>query len=333
MINLKNKNQIDTIYRKGYGNLAEQLSFKKTTQNEEQIYEVPIKNGTGYIYQINPAPGVFISMCDWVAYKKIEYHYQVNQTFTEIYLLESGNISLVMNGKKTYSIPSGVNVYINNISQGRICYKPNIPIKCICILLFDDFIRSNIGNKFIDNYINFEKTFSSKSINYNTPEITLLFLQIKQKLLCREKSRLYYESKIGELLSIIRSNFNKEEERLKSIHSKFPLNELKRLELVKLALDQNIANPPEIDQLCKIAAMGKTKLRESFKLFFNITIGGYVRQVKMKHSLMLMSNNQLSIQKIATSLGYSSTSKFSISFKKIYGQSPSEYRKNILLTS
>ena len=330
---MKDKNKIETIYKKGYGNLAEQLSFKKTTKNEEQIYEVPIEIGTGYIYQINPAPGVFISMCDWLGYKKLEYHYQVNQTFTEIYLLESGNISLVMNGKKTYFIPSGVNVYINNHSQGRICYEPNTPIKCICILLFDDFMRNNIGNKFIDNYIDFERTFSLKSINYNTPEITLLFLQIKQKLLCREKSRLYYESKIGELLSIIKSNFNKEEERIKSIHSNFSLNELKRLELVKLAIDQNITNIPDITDLCKIAAMGKTKLRESFKLFFNITIGGYIRQVKMKHSLILMSNNNLSIKKIAASLGYSSASKFSIYFKKNYGQSPSEYRKSILLIS
>lgn len=330
---MKDNNQIDTIYKKGYGNLAEQLSFKKSNQNNEQFYEMPIKNGTGYIYQINPAPGVFISMCDWITYKKIEYHYQVNQAFTEIYLLESGNISLVINGKKTLSIPQGVNVYINNISQGRICYEPNIPVKCICILLFDDFIKNNIGNKFIDNYINFEKTFSSKSINYNTPEINLLFLQIKQKLLYREKSRLYYESKIGELLSMIMSNFTKEEERLKNIHKNFSLNELKRLELVKLAIDQNLTDPPEITQLCKIAAMGKTKLRETFKLFFNITIGGYIRQSRMRHSLILMSNSQLSIQKIAASLGYSSTSKFSIYFKKNYGHSPSEYRKNILLIS
>jgi len=311
--------------------LVEHIFFEKAIKTDEQLYELSSQNGTGYIYQINPAPGLFVTTGDWISDTKIEAHFKIDEMFMEMYLFESGNVSLIQNGKNTLLIPKGINIYVNKTSKGRICYGSNVPVKYVSIILFKDFIKDHVKNNFPDEDFNFAQTFNWKSINYNTPEVTLIFLQIKQKLLSHEKSDLYYESKVGELFSIIMSNFIKEKERLKIQEKDFSFNELKRLEMVKLAIDQNLLNPPPITALCQIGTMGKTKLRESFKSTFNITLGEYIRQARMKHSLVLLTNKQLSIGDIAVNLGYSSASKFSIAFRKVYSQSPTEYRRNILL--
>ncbi len=322
---MKNNN----AYNDGISILTDQLFFRKRTNDSIQIFELSQDRGNGYIYQINPTKGLFVSTGDWIINTPMECCYDINQMFIEIYLLESGNVSLIRNGIKSFFVPKGVNVYLNNINHGRICYDANTPIKYVSILLFEDYIKNYIQNDLIDSNFSFNQTFNWR-FNYNTPEITLLFLQTKQKLLSFEKLQLYYKSKVGELLSIISSNYITEKKRLQTIN-KTIRNELERLELVKLAIDQNILNPPEITKLCQIAAMGKTKLRESFKLAFNITLGGYIRQAKINYSQILLADKNLTIQNIANTLGYASTSKFSIFFKQVYGQSPSEYRKNVLL--
>ncbi len=322
---MKNNN----AYNNGIGVLTDQLFFKKSTNDSIQIFELSQDRGNGYIHQINPAKGLFFSTGNWIINTPMECCYNINQMFMEIYLLESGDVSLIQNGIKSFFVPKGVNVYFNRMNQGRICYGANNPIKYVSILLFEDFIINYIQNDFMDSDFSFNQAFNWR-FNYNTPETTLLFLQIKQKLLSFEKSPLYYKSKVGELLSIILSNYITEKERSQAVN-KTNRNELKRLELVKLAIDQNILAPPEITKLCQVAAMGKTKLRESFKLAYNITLGGYIRQAKINYSQILLSNKNLTIQSIANTLGYASTSKFSKSYKQVYGQSPSEYRKNILL--
>ncbi|MBW6409620.1 helix-turn-helix domain-containing protein [Clostridium weizhouense] len=323
----------DCAYKKGYGAIANEIYFSKEKKFEGEFFYPLPQYGQGFIYQINPCPGLFISAGDWVPYKTIERHYNVNSMFMEIYLIESGDILLIQNGKKTYHVSKGINIYLNKTKKGRICYKENTPIKYVGILIFEDFIKHNIEKKFSKEDFDFDLVYKWSSINYDTPEMTLLFLQIKQRLLKHEKSRLFFESKVGELLSIIMINFNKQKKLLENTSTSVSSKDLKFLQLVKSEIDNNISNPPDIINLCQIAAMGKTKLRESFKKAYSMPIGEYIRINKMKYALRLIDDKLLTIEQIAHNLGYSSSSKFSITFKKIYGYTPVEYRKNILIES
>lgn len=98
------------------------------------------------------------------------------------------------------------------------------------------------------------------------------------------------------------------------------------MEAVRHAIEQNILNPPEMSQLCKISAMGQTKLRESFKAMYGVPVGYYIRQAKMRYALLLLSKPNLTIGNIAEHLGYANASKFSAAFRKVYGKSPEKYR-------
>ena len=193
-------------------------------------------------------------------------------------------------------------------------------------MLFEDYIEKNLQDRFTPDDFDYAEVYDWKAFDYNTPEIGTLFLQIRDKLIAGETSRLYYESKVGELLSIVAGNFHKQRQEIASKHQSLSKQEKKALESVRLAIEQNILNPPELSQLCKIAAMGQTKLRESFKAMYGVPIGAYIRQAKMRYALLLMSKPNLTIGNIAEHLGYANASKFAATFRKVYEKSPEEYR-------
>ena len=193
-------------------------------------------------------------------------------------------------------------------------------------MLVEDYIEKNLQDRFTPDDFDYAEVYDWKAFDYNTPEIGTLFLQIRDKLIAGETSRLYYESKVGELLSIVAGNFHKQRQEIASKQQSLSKQEKKVLESVRLAIEQNILIPPELSQLCKIAAMGQTKLRESFKSIYGVPIGTYIRQVKMRYALLLLVKPNLTIGSIAEHLGYANASKFAAAFRKVYGQSPEEYR-------
>jgi AraC family transcriptional activator of mtrCDE len=84
--------------------------------------------------------------------------------------------------------------------------------------------------------------------------------------------------------------------------------------------------PHSIRSLASLAGLS----RSSFMLRFAELVGespiALLRQLRMRQAAtMLTSNNELSIDQIARSVGYSSRSSFLRAFRKVYGMDPSEY--------
>lgn len=301
--------------------------FCQSHQNGICTLQPQKKQGQGTVYQVQPTEGIFLSTGNWIPYTPMERKYEINQKLVKIYYLESGAVTLIQNGKKAQPITEGIHLYLNKPSKGRVLYQPNVPISYISVLLFDDYIEKNLQARFTPDDFDYAEIYNWKVFDYNTPEIGALFLQIRSKLIAGENSRLYYESKVGELLSIVATNFHKQRNEI-LLTEQIPIHKQKSLEAVRVAIEQNILNPPEIEHLCKISAMGKTKLRESFKKMYGVPIGTYIRQSKMKYASLLLKKNELSISSIAKHLGYQNASKFSSAFKNYFNQSPEIYRKN-----
>lgn len=326
---MKSNTFVDNAHELGYGVFTKRLSFMEEKKDCGVLYRPFPLDGEGFIYQSNPCPGLFVSLGDWMPYENLERPYNSEQLFVELYFIESGNILHVQNGKKAMSIPQGVNLYINSPGRGRVCYGANIPIKYVSVLLFSDFIRNRIRSHFTEEDFELSEAFNFRASDYNTPEVSLLFLQLKQRLQDRTGTRMYYESKVGELLSIILSNYRHTRNHFKELQKHLGAKDLNVLESVRSAIDAAVTNPPDILQMCRMAAMGKTKLRDSFKAAYGVTIGEYIREAKIKHSLLVLSDSQRTIQSIAAYLGYANPSKFSMAFKRLYGFSPEEYRKKM----
>jgi AraC-type DNA-binding domain-containing proteins len=60
---------------------------------------------------------------------------------------------------------------------------------------------------------------------------------------------------------------------------------------------------------------------------FGSTIYDFVQTERLKKAKIMLENGKHSVQSIALELGFSNTSNFTNSFKKLCGYSPSEWQK------
>lgn len=135
-------------------------------------------------------------------------------------------------------------------------------------------------------------------------------------------SELFYEIKAKEWLSIIINDYyNRQNE--KQINRDDNL----ALENVKHYINDHLTTTIPQDLLAKIAMMSKTKLKDSFKLKYNMTLTEYIQRRRMSLAEQLLTTTQLEIKEVAIAVGYHSHSRFSSLFKKYIGVYPHDIKK------
>ena len=81
----------------------------------------------------------------------------------------------------------------------------------------------------------------------------------------------------------------------------------------------------DIDQLCRIACMCRTKFFNQFKLQFGCTPLAFQQQQRLKKAAELIKTG-MQITQVSFELGFISSSHFSRIFKRFYGISPKSYQ-------
>jgi AraC-like DNA-binding protein len=112
----------------------------------------------------------------------------------------------------------------------------------------------------------------------------------------------------------------------------YPLKNISRQDLDSIAfvakyIDGHFGFEIPLDQLARIACMGTTKLKYTFKDTYKCTITEYIQNKRMSHAEQLLMDTDLNIYKISQVVGYKNASRFSELFRKKNGLLPSEYRK------
>jgi len=96
---------------------------------------------------------------------------------------------------------------------------------------------------------------------------------------------------------------------------------------------QHVSDHLDINHLCRLACMSRTKFFHHFKSHLGCTPIAFQHQVRLKQAANMIKNGQ-AITKVCFALGFSSASHFSRSFKLFYGLSPREYKiRNSLLAN
>ncbi|WP_315168081.1 AraC family transcriptional regulator [Metaclostridioides mangenotii] len=290
------------------------------------IYKLSPNKGCGFMRELTYHNSLFVSTSELIFNDIVERHLDAfKNNFIEIIYLESGNMSRSQKGYKTIDLKPGINVFVNNHRPMKLLYQADSPLKFVTVTLFSDFYDEYINSKFPEDNIKFLKSINLMPPGYNTPEISLIFKQIKSKMASNINNRIYYESKIGEIISIIVDISNKIKVARDS-NKVLSRDDLKSLNVVREVLDKNYVDKPTIDDLAYIAKMSQTKLKSSFKSVYNTTITQYSISVKLRYSLILLADADASIEEIAKSVGYKNASKFSQMFFKTFGMYPKNYR-------
>lgn len=98
---------------------------------------------------------------------------------------------------------------------------------------------------------------------------------------------------------------------------------------VKLYIDQRFLEPTSLHELTVHFGINEFKLKHGFKVLFDTSPIRYLQQKRLQYSRVLLNDTHLTLQQIADSIGYQHTANFTTAFKKMFGQSPSAYRKSI----
>ncbi|MFS0724019.1 helix-turn-helix domain-containing protein [Paenibacillus sp. 1P07SE] len=93
-------------------------------------------------------------------------------------------------------------------------------------------------------------------------------------------------------------------------------------------INEHYANPDiSLHYLAGMFNMSQSYLSRSFKDHTTMNFVDYIIQVRMKEAQTLLLESDLTINEIASQVGYANVTSFMRSFKKIHGLTPSEYRQ------
>jgi AraC family transcriptional regulator len=106
---------------------------------------------------------------------------------------------------------------------------------------------------------------------------------------------------------------------------------IKRINKVLTFIDENLDAELSLQTISNIAFYSPFHLHRLFKAITNETLNSYITRKRIERTaMMLIRNKEFSISEIADKYGFKNDSTFSRTFKKIYGQSPTEFRKKNL---
>lgn len=95
---------------------------------------------------------------------------------------------------------------------------------------------------------------------------------------------------------------------------------------VKKFIDQNFLEPSSLDSLARRFGVNEFKLKYGFKKLFNTSTIRYLQDKRLEFSRMLLRETDRSIKDIASEIGYTHSTNFSIAFSKAFGKSPQQFR-------
>jgi AraC-like DNA-binding protein len=99
------------------------------------------------------------------------------------------------------------------------------------------------------------------------------------------------------------------------------------MERVRAWLEEEYSAPPSLQMIALAVDRDASYVAATFKKRFRKTIGDYVRELRVSHSLNLIADPQLTLVEIALRSGFSDQSHFARLFRKRFSLSPGEFRR------
>ena len=103
--------------------------------------------------------------------------------------------------------------------------------------------------------------------------------------------------------------------------------EAARLENVRSLIEENPARHYDIEELGRMAAMNRTKLRAAFKAVYGMTLFDYQTASRMRLAERRLRSTELSLESVAHEVGYANAASFVVAYKTFFGSTPGRARK------
>lgn len=214
--------------------------------------------------------------------------------------------------------------HVSNQAFYRGQYHPDVPARGMEIMFMPGYYHDYLERRYPGEFPDPKAAFLSIDGSTDFPELILLLRQIEAFQGTGMAAHLFYESKAAEAVSLII-------EKTKASHAlsaqELTVQDSLHLSEVKDYIEQHYCGEIYTEDLRKIACMGQTKLRSSFKAQYGCTITEYIQNKRVAQAEYLLLKTDLPIREIAQEVGYHHAGRFASLFRKSIGLSPEEYRK------
>lgn len=317
-------------YRKCYGELDAFVEQPVSGLNANSCvrWEVSDTAGDGFSELVHLKSGLNVGVCGYRFFNRQDSCVEeMNSTF-QFCMLLSG--SFEVHGKSGVRRFNGGELVLRSGSTRRVHYvqPPNCFISGISIELSHSVVDSWLGghscelSKALESCIN--NRFSDLGCvgMWSIPQEHPLMRTAKSLALTGHNTvcgKLQFESLALDCLWRILSINTPMKPGAKS---RGPQRQKAVNEAVGI-LNEEWPDPPTISALARRVGVNECYLKSDFRARTGMSIGEYVRKLRMENALSLIESGRCSILQAATFVGYSNPSHFSEAFKRFHGRLPS----------
>ena len=248
---------------------------------------------------------------------------EISEDYLEISQFETDSSSFKIGGRKRNQVDKGIYCYLNTQKKTYTYCEGGKAVRFTKVILSPQYFQTyfKLHNENTDILLNAARDYLLK--NPNLPELNFVFQQIRDCQAEGNTLKLYLESKVMELLSLVVKGLEQEQ---KHISVKLDYKDIRNLKKTITVMKSDLSAYPSGDELARIAGMSPARYQLAFRKYFGTTPYEYLKELRLNQALLLLKNSDYGIATIAAKVGYHNSGHFAKLFKKAYGLVPREYR-------
>jgi len=319
--------------------VLKKLSFSKFENKNYTLYTNKNRPELGYLMSYSREGYYNLGIADYTIPKDFSLSFANPEHIMRFGLVYKGVTEFQLENSPVSSFTPSSFFVVEKDLKGHQNWKKGQHYHGTEITIYERYFSEIIKPNF-PNIMDFDAFIKNYTYIYLPLEITEIIRQLQSLTNKNLLNSLYLESKILECIAILINEVTNSPENAFTNQINYGNISIGNNRIINLTssdisaiqkahdiLSKNYCEPPNIEALSKMVFLNEQKLKAGFSKYYHMSIGEYTNHIKMTIAANLLSTTDLSIEDIASRVGYNYSANFSKMFKKTYGKTPLKFRK------
>lgn len=319
--------------------VLKKLGFSKFENKNYTLYTNKNKPTLGYLISYSRKGYYELGMADYSIPEDFSLCFDNSELLMRFGIVYKGVTEFKIADNPVSSFTPSSFLVIEKDLKGEQNWKKGQHYHGTEITIYEKYFTEKIQPNF-PNIIDLQTFITNYTYIYLPIEIVKIINQLQSLANDNSLNSIYLEAKVLECIGILINEITKSPEnaftnqidygniKIGSDRTiKLTSSDIRAIQKAHDILSRDFNNPPSIGALSKMVFLNEQKLKAGFSKQYHMSIGEYTNHLRMTIAANLLSTTDLSIEDIATKVGYNYSANFSKMFKKTYGKTPLNFRK------